>query len=256
MDAVTPDLLERLISLLGKPVSDSSYLSLLTEFGPPRCVDGEFELVEEGISLYVELARISRVIFWLGSCESIPAYQRRLPMGIEAMDKREDVERKVGKTPTSFSRNTETYELGSLAMTVYFDPDDKMYQIILKFIGVFADVSVLSKSYLLETKGIPRFKLFDRGIEIPDFYGLALSTADDEQHVIELEVFEEIDQRTELYCHYWIREVPPGPKGGAEVTAKFELLIDGNIEVTAIDQKSGKVLPVTTDRPSPYATLL
>lgn len=249
---------ERLLDLLGKPVKDPSFELVLKELGKPDYEDeympAGFEFYEQGLFIATDSARFSALNFYFSTPSSEFGWNGSLPEGINANDGIEAVERKLSDKRLIYRHLCPDcyridYAVSPYELTVRFLTDtEKMSMLAVKYMGIFTDTSILENSYLLRLPNGEKMQLFKQGIEIPDFESVEVSTKDDGQHAIEIAVFQgelENGKDNSCYARYLVHQISATPAGAARVEIRFEILIDGNLKVTATDKHTQRDLSVT-----------
>jgi hypothetical protein len=241
---------ERLLELLGKPVTDAGFEIILSELGQPDRKEEGFQF--PGLFICTDSARFSEVQFWLGDSYG-EAWAGGLPGGISRDDRIADVERKLDKK-TLFSRHLnprwyfDRYYIYPHFLAFNFEAEsERLEMLYVSFLGIFTDTSDLPASFSMRTTDGRLVRLFERGSEIPEYRSEVVSTTDDGQHAIEVDVFRDEGEcagANQPYARYLIHQVPQAPKGEAKIEVRFEVLIDGNLKVTAVDQGSRRRLAV------------
>lgn len=249
-------LYEHLLELLGKPVTTERIDALSQELGSPDkdSLNAEFDFPELGLSIETDSARFSELVFFTFLEYPEFRWKRELPFGIEATDRVEDVEQKLFdkrllRKELSPDRYRLVYRTYPYELAICFDGDcEQLSLITVKYAGLFTDTAILPMSFILRLMNGTEMKLFEKGIEIPEFNSVRVTTTEEGQHAIELAVFRgdaESAEKNEHYSNYIVHQLPKGPTGVAQAEVKFEVMIDGNLKVTAVDTRTKKNCAVT-----------
>jgi hypothetical protein len=194
--------------------------------------------------MVTDSARFSELVFFMSSeCQEF-GWKKELPFGIEPTDRAEEIEQKLlGKrllrkelSPDQYRLQ---YEIYPYEVSICFDGACEQLSLLsVAYAGIFTDSSILSKSFILQLMNGAEMKLFENGIEIPEINSVIITTTEESQHAIELAVFHGVEgseEKGERYSNYIVHQVQQGPTGIAQVEVKFEVLIDGNLKVTAVN---------------------
>lgn len=237
---------EHLLDMLGKPVNRELIDALAQELGSPDedSFPTQFVFSEAGLSITTDSARFYELVFCMSSEYPEFGWRKAFPFGIEPTDRAEEVEKKLldkrlVRKELSPDHYGLVYRIYPYELMISFDGDcEQLGLLAVRYVGIFTDTSTLSQSFILQLMNGEEMNLFESGIEIPEFNDVLVTTTDESQHAIELAVFHGVEGSAEKggrYSNYIVHQLQQSTTGIANVEVRFEVLIDGNLKVTAID---------------------